>query len=62
MIHPVALGDGTPFLKGLPRRLDLKLATTRNFKSGNLLMVYRARQATSAAAGDRREERVLQTR
>jgi dihydrofolate reductase len=63
MVHPVALGDGTPFLKGLERRLDLKLASTRDFKSGTHLLVYQARQAATAARDEsRREEPVLQSR
>jgi dihydrofolate reductase len=63
MVHPVALGDGTPFLKGLDRRLDLKLTSTREFKSGTHLLVYQARQVGSAEHDkSRREEPALQTK
>jgi dihydrofolate reductase len=41
MVHPVALGDGTPFLKGAKQKLKLKLFTTRAFKNGNVLLCYR---------------------
>ncbi len=40
MIDPVALGDGTSTLKGLTRKLDLKLKETRSFKSGVVLLWY----------------------
>jgi dihydrofolate reductase len=63
MVHPVALGDGTPFLEGLGRRLDLKLMSTRDFKSGTHLLVYHPRQANTGARDDRRhQERQLQTK
>jgi dihydrofolate reductase len=47
MVHPLALGGGTPFLKGLKNGLDLKLIATRNFNSGNVLLRY---QPAAAAA------------
>jgi dihydrofolate reductase len=40
MVDPVALGDGTPIFKNLQRKLDLKLTTTRAFKSGVVLLSY----------------------
>jgi dihydrofolate reductase len=40
MVDPVALGDGTPTFRGLPRKLDLKLISTRAFKSGVVLLSY----------------------
>ncbi len=43
MIDPVALGQGTPFLKGITRKLDLELVSTRTFKSGVILLNYRPR-------------------
>lgn len=61
MVHPVALGGGTPFLDGLERRLDLKLTSTRGFKSGTHLLVYQPREANAAAPDDRRRgEHALQ--
>jgi len=41
MVHPVALGDGTPFLDGVRQKLNLKLVKTRAFKNGNVLLCYR---------------------
>ncbi len=40
MVDPVALGEGTPLFKGMKRKLDLKLVSTRAFKSGVVLLTY----------------------
>lgn len=40
MVDPVALGDGTPILKGIKHPLNLKLITSRIFKSGVVLLCY----------------------
>lgn len=40
MVDPVALGDGTPILKGIRKKLDLQLINTRTFKSGVVLLCY----------------------
>ena len=40
MVDPVALGDGTPIFKGITHKLDLKLTSTRTFKSGVVLLCY----------------------
>lgn len=40
MVDPVALGDGTPILKGITNKLDLQLTNTRTFKSGIVLLCY----------------------
>lgn len=42
MINPIALGDGTPMFKGMKRQLDLKLVASRTFKSGIVLLSYKA--------------------
>ncbi len=42
MIDPVAIGDGTPIFKGIRNKLDLKLASTRTFKSGSVLLCYQS--------------------
>lgn len=42
MIDPVALGNGTPMFNGMKRQLDLKLVATRTFKSGIVLLSYKA--------------------
>ena len=40
MVDPVALGAGTPIFQGLKRKLDLKLAASKKFKSGVVLHRY----------------------
>ena len=40
LVHPVALGEGTPMFKGLDKKLELKLRESRAFKSGNILLIY----------------------
>ena len=41
MVDPVALGDGTPIFKNIRHQLDLKLISTRTFKSGVVLLCYK---------------------
>ena len=40
MIHPIVLGGGTPILNGIKRKLNLKLISSRVFKSGKVLLCY----------------------
>ena len=40
MVDPVALGSGAPLFKGMKEKLDLKLTSSRVFKSGVVLLVY----------------------
>jgi dihydrofolate reductase len=40
MVNPVVLGEGTPLLKGIDHKLNLKLLKTRPFQSGNVLLYY----------------------
>jgi dihydrofolate reductase len=40
MVDPVVIGGGTPLFKGMKQKLDLKLAATRTFKSGVVLLCY----------------------
>jgi dihydrofolate reductase len=40
MVDPVALGVGKPMFQGMKQRLDLKLTSTRAFKSGVVLLTY----------------------
>jgi len=40
MIHPVAIGNGTAFLKDVHKKIDLALTKTRSFKSGIVLLCY----------------------
>ena len=44
MINPVVLGQGKPLFKGIHDRLDLKLLRSREFHSGNVLLVYQPTQ------------------
>ena len=41
MIDPVAIGEGTPLFKGISNKLDLKLISTKTFKSGVVLLNYK---------------------
>lgn len=52
MMHPLALGDGTPFLNGIKSRLNLQLMATRNFKSGNILLRYQPAEAAASRTAD----------
>jgi len=40
MIHPIVLGGGTSILNGIKRKLNLKLISSRVFKSGKVLLCY----------------------
>jgi dihydrofolate reductase len=40
MIDPVAIGNGTPIFKNINHQLDLKLISSRTFKSGVILLNY----------------------
>jgi dihydrofolate reductase len=40
LIHPVVLGGGTPFFPDLDTRANLRLAETRTFESGVVLLHY----------------------
>ena len=42
VIHPVALGAGTPYWPKIDERLPLRLTETRTFKSGVMLASYAA--------------------
>ena len=42
MLDPLAIGEGTSLFKGMKHQLDLELTNTRTFKSGRLLLSYRA--------------------
>jgi len=44
MIHPVAIGNGTTFLKDVHKKVDLALTKTRSFKSGIVLLCYEPRK------------------
>jgi len=40
MIDPVVLGEGTGLFNGITQKLNLKLTSTRTFKSGVILLSY----------------------
>jgi dihydrofolate reductase len=40
MVDPVVLGDGTPIFKGIKHPLNLKLTTTKTFRTGVVLLCY----------------------
>ena len=40
IVNPVFLGGGTPLLKGIKEKVNLKLLNARIFKSGNVLLYY----------------------
>ena len=40
VLTPVALGKGRTLFEGLPKNMDLKLAHSRVFKNGNVLLNY----------------------
>ena len=40
LVNPVVIGNGTPLFKGLPETAKMKLTSTREFKSGNVLLTY----------------------
>ena len=40
MLNPVVLGNGKPLFKGIKEKLNLKLANTKTFRNGNVLLCY----------------------
>lgn len=40
MINPVVIGKGTPLFKGLEKKIDFKLTSSRKFANGNVLLTY----------------------
>ena len=40
MVHPVVLGKGKTMFDGVPQPLRLKLASSRAFKNGNVVLTY----------------------
>jgi dihydrofolate reductase len=47
MVDPVVIGGGTPLFKGIKKKLDLKLTTTKTFKSGVVLLCYKPMNFTA---------------
>jgi riboflavin biosynthesis pyrimidine reductase len=44
-LTPVLVGGGTPFLKGVSRRLDLELTEEHRFRNGVVFLRYRPRSS-----------------
>jgi dihydrofolate reductase len=40
MVNPVLLGRGNPLFRALPGKINLKLISTKVFRSGNVLLCY----------------------
>jgi dihydrofolate reductase len=40
MVYPVAINDGTPFLKDIQKKIELKLTKVQSFKNGVVLLCY----------------------
>jgi dihydrofolate reductase len=40
MLDPVVIGKGATIFKGIKRKLNLRLTSTRTFKSGVILLSY----------------------
>ncbi len=40
MVDPIAIGNGTPIFKGIKKQLNLKLLSSKAFKSGVVLNTY----------------------
>ena len=40
MVDPVVLGEGTSIFDGVSQTLNLKLVSTKSFKSGVVLLAY----------------------
>jgi dihydrofolate reductase len=40
MVNPIILGQGTPLFKGVHEKVNLKLSSTRVFRSGNVMLYY----------------------
>ena len=55
MVHPVAIGDGTPFLKAINKKIELELTKTRSFKSGIVLLCYQPKEQKAEHAKKRKE-------
>jgi len=51
LVHPVILGSGTRFFPSLEERIELRLASTRTFSSGVVLLHYQASYPDLALGG-----------
>ncbi|NTV14839.1 MAG: dihydrofolate reductase family protein [Desulfobulbaceae bacterium] len=40
LLNPVVLGKGRSLFEGIPKRINLKLISSRGFWNGNLLLSY----------------------
>ncbi|HYK08989.1 MAG TPA: dihydrofolate reductase family protein [Candidatus Eisenbacteria bacterium] len=44
MVNPVVIGSGTPLFKGIKSKLSLQLLGTKEFKNGNVLLIYKPQE------------------
>ena len=58
MIHPVAIGNGTPFLKDISKNIELELTRTKVFKSGPVLLCYKPSSRQQPSTAEQREREI----
>ena len=56
MIHPVAIGNGIPFLKDISKNLELELTKTKVFKGGPVLLCYKPSFKGHSSKTEQREK------
>ena len=47
MVHPIAISNGTPFLKDISKNIQLELTKTKSFPNGPVLLCYQPVQQNS---------------
>ena len=60
VVTPVILGAGKSLFKDV-KKLDLKLLETKNFKSGNVLLHYKAKNKIARDYDEKRKAASLQS-
>jgi dihydrofolate reductase len=43
IVNPVILGGGTPFFKGIQKKIELKLIRSQSYRCGNVLLSYKSK-------------------
>jgi len=56
MIHPVAVGNGIPFLMDISKNIELELTKTKAFKGGPVLLCYKPISNKQTSKTDQREK------
>jgi dihydrofolate reductase len=57
MVDPVVISGGTPIFKDIKHKLDLKLTTTRTFKTGVVLLCYEGHPRKEIKSDDKAHDR-----